>query len=238
MTDNAKRSDLGIDDGRPVSLELGPELTVELARAQLAAIVEGSDDAILTKDLNGIIKSWNRGAENLFGYTADEAIGRPVTMLIPLERHDEERDILGRIRRGERVHHYETIRRCKDGRHVDISLTVSPIRDATGEIVGASKVARDISEWRRAQEQQHLLLKEMQHRVKNIFALAGSLISLSAPRAKSPKELADMTRARLNALARAHTLTVLNPEPSQSKLRSANDPSRLAVGARDTIDRR
>ena len=113
---------------------------------QLASIVETSDDAIISKDLGGVIRTWNASAERLFGYTAAEVIGQPVTMLMPPERMDEEPGILARIRAGERIDHYETVRRRKDGSLFDISLTVSPLRDRTGRIVGASKIARDISE--------------------------------------------------------------------------------------------
>jgi len=115
----------------------------------LQAIVDSSEDAIISKDLNGIITSWNKGAERLFGYTADEAIGQPVTMLMPPDRIDEETGILARIRRGERVEHFETIRRRKDGRLLDISLTISPVKDVDGTIVGASKIARNITERKR-----------------------------------------------------------------------------------------
>jgi PAS domain S-box-containing protein len=117
-----------------------------------AAIVESSDDAIISKDLNGTIRSWNKGAERIFGYTPAEAIGKPVTMLMPPGKLDEEPNILGRIRRGERVDHYHTVRRHKNGSLVDISLTVSPIRDRAGTIVGASKIARDITDQKRANE--------------------------------------------------------------------------------------
>ena len=117
----------------------------EEASRRLAAIVESSDDAIVTKDLNGIITSWNQGAEQLFGYSADEIIGKPVNTLIPPDRYNEEPGILQRIRRGERIDHYETVRRRKDGSLVEISLTVSPVRDARGQIIGASKIARDIT---------------------------------------------------------------------------------------------
>jgi PAS domain S-box-containing protein len=117
----------------------------DLTRAHLAAIVESSDDAIVSKTLQSIILSWNRGAERLFGYSADEAIGQPITMLLPPDRLSEEQQIIDRIIRGDRIEHFETVRVCKDGRRIDISLTISPIRDAKGEIVGASKVARDIS---------------------------------------------------------------------------------------------
>jgi len=111
----------------------------------LAAIVQSSDDAIISKDLNGIITSWNKGAERLFGYSAEDTIGKSITILIPPERHHEEHTILGRIRGGNRIEHYETVRRRKDGSLIDISLTISPVRDAEGNVVGASKIARDIT---------------------------------------------------------------------------------------------
>jgi len=124
----------------------------EEALAYLAAIVESSDDAILSKDLNGVIQSCNGAAERMFGYSAAELVGRPITMLIPPDRQEEETAILERLRRGERIDHYETIRFAKDGRAVDVSLTISPIRDATGAIIGASKIARDISHRKQAEQ--------------------------------------------------------------------------------------
>jgi PAS domain S-box-containing protein len=178
-----------------------------LAAHHYQAIIESSEDAILSKDLHGLILSWNQGAERLFGYTSEEAVGRSVTMVIPLDRRDEEPKILEKIHRGERIEHFETVRQRKDGSAVDISLTISPIRNARGKIVGASKIARDITELKKARERQHLLLREMSHRVNNLFTLTGSIVSLSARSAKSPRELADSTRARLLALARAHALT-------------------------------
>ena len=117
----------------------------EVAKVRLAAIVESSDDAIISKDLNGVIASWNHGAEQLFGYRDSEIIGKPITLLIPPDRLDEEAMILARIGRGERIEHYETVRRRKDGSLLDISLSVSPIKDAKGRIIGASKIARDIT---------------------------------------------------------------------------------------------
>ena len=129
---------------------LGQESSTPDASRFLASIVEHSDDAIITKDLNGVITSWNKGAQRLFGYTPEEAIGQAVSMLIPQDRKNEEPEILARLRRGSRVDHYETIRRRKDGTHIHISLTVSPVRDAAGRIIGASKIARDISEIQRA----------------------------------------------------------------------------------------
>jgi PAS domain S-box-containing protein len=178
------------------------------------AIVESSDDAILSKDLDGIILSWNNGAERLFGFTPEEAIGEPVTIVIPLDRRDEEPAILDKIQRGERIHHFETVRQRKDGSLLDISLTISPIRDSRGKIIGASKIARDITELKKARERQHLLLREMSHRVKNLFALCGSIVGLSARSATSVDKLAASARERLSALARAHSLTFLHDADS------------------------
>jgi PAS domain S-box-containing protein len=138
----------------------------ERGALQLVSIVESSDDAIISKDLDGVIQTWNAAAEHLFGYTAEEAVGQPVTMLIPAERQDEEPGILARIRRGERIHHYETVRQRKDGSLVDISLTVSPVRDESGRIVGASKIARDITERKEVQ----LKLQQSEQRLQELLA--------------------------------------------------------------------
>lgn len=129
-----------------VTLDIGEQKKSVEVQQRLAAIVESSDDAIISKDLNGVIQSWNRGAERIFGYTAEEIVGRHIMMLAAPGRADEIPDILGRLARGERVDHYETQRQTKDGRIVTLSLTVSPIRDETGAIIGASKVARDVTE--------------------------------------------------------------------------------------------
>src|SRR5262245_36921546 len=123
-----------------------------LAEMALAAIVESSDDAIIGKTLEGVITSWNKGAERTFGYIADEIIGRPITVLIPPERHGEEQEILKRLRLGERIEHYVTTRVRKDGSPLVISLTISPIKESTGKIIGASKIARDITERQRSAE--------------------------------------------------------------------------------------
>jgi PAS domain S-box-containing protein len=142
-------------DGSVVHLAITRDITerekTERAALLLSAIVDSSDDAIVSKNLDGIITSWNHGAERLFGYTAAEAVGNPVTILIPPDRQQEEPGILARLRRGERVDHFETIRRRKDGTQLDISLTISPVRDRTGKIVGASKIARDITERKKAE---------------------------------------------------------------------------------------
>jgi PAS domain S-box-containing protein len=124
----------------------------ELAVARLAAIVQSSDDAIVAIDLNGVITSWNQGAEHLYGYAAQEAVGQPIAMLISPEGSEAEKNILERMRAGEHINHFETVRRRKDGSDVGISLTLSPIRDARGEVIGASRIARDVTERKRAEE--------------------------------------------------------------------------------------
>jgi PAS domain S-box-containing protein len=135
-------------------------------RARLASIVDSSDDAIASKTLEGIITSWNRGAERLFGYTAAEAVGQHISLIIPQDRKAEEHDVLARLGRGERIDHFETIRQAKDGRQVHISLTVSPIRDAKGHVIGASKVARDITGRIQAEEALRRAHEELEERVR------------------------------------------------------------------------
>ncbi|HEY5812368.1 MAG TPA: PAS domain S-box protein, partial [Terrimicrobiaceae bacterium] len=142
------------DKGTPTRVvgtiqDISDRKKAEDAMQRLAAIVESSEDAIISKDLNGIIMTWNKGAVRIFGYRPDEVLGKPITILIPLERHDEETEILRKIRRGDRVEHYETIRVRKNGARIDVSLTVSPLRDKSGVIIGASKIARDITERKR-----------------------------------------------------------------------------------------
>lgn len=146
-----------------------PPIAPEVAAHRLAAIVEFSDDAIVSKDLNGVIQSWNAGAERIFGYTAAEAIGRPITLVIPPELQHQEPLILSRIARGERIKRFETIRQRKDGTKFYVSLTVSPIRDSNGKVIGASKIGRDISDVRESLDRYELLLREMNHRVKNLL---------------------------------------------------------------------
>ena len=135
-------------------------------RARLAAIVDSSDDAIVSKTLDGVVTSWNRGAERLFGYTAAEAVGQHISLIIPANRKAEEDDVLARLRRGQRIEHFETVRQAKDGRQVYISLTVSPVRDAKGTIIGASKVARNITERIHAEEALRRANAELEERVR------------------------------------------------------------------------
>ena len=143
--------------------DLTHERLAEIARAHLASIVESSDDGIVSKTLDGTIRSWNRAAERLFGYTADEAVGQPVTLIVPPERVQEEQEILAKLRRGERIDHFETVRVAKSGRRIDVSLTISPIRNANGAIVGASKIARDISERKACDQAQQRAMGELKH---------------------------------------------------------------------------
>jgi PAS domain S-box-containing protein len=141
----------------------------------LAAIVASSDDAIVSKNLDGIITSWNKSAERIFGYAPEEAIGRHITLLIPPERHAEESDILARLRRGERVDHFQTVRRRKDGSLFDVSLTISPVRDSAGSVVGASKVARDIT----GQKQAERALRESEQRFRVITDASPVMVWMS-----------------------------------------------------------
>jgi PAS domain S-box-containing protein len=172
----------------------------------LAAIVESSDDAIVSKNLDGIITSWNKGAERIFGYTAEEAVGQPITILIPQDRQDEERRILTRIRRGERIDHFETVRQRKNASLIAVSLAVSPVKDAEGVIVGASKIARDISEQKRAQEQIATLAREAEHRSKNLLANVQATVKLS--QADTLDGLKQAIEGRIRALAIVHSLFV------------------------------
>jgi len=185
-------------------VDLSDRKSSEESARRLAAIVQSSDDAIVSKDLSGIISSWNAGATRLFGFSADEVIGKSIMVIIPPERANEEQSILARLRRGERIDHFETVRRRKDGKLIDVSLTVSPIHGANGRVIGASKIARDITERKHAQEQQRLLLGEIMHRVKNTLATVQAIATRTLRRA--PAEERDAFTARLHALSKAHDL--------------------------------
>ncbi len=140
---------------RPPGRDASPDNAAsrpEQQAAWLAELVSSSNDAIIGKNLKGIVTSWNRGAQRLFGYRADEAIGRSILFIIPPDHQPEEKSILARIAAGKHVNHYETVRRCKNGRRIEVSITVSPIKDATGRIIGASKIARDISERKKSEQ--------------------------------------------------------------------------------------
>jgi PAS domain S-box-containing protein len=170
----------------------------------LASIIESSDDAIISKNLDGVITSWNSGAERVFGYSASEAIGQPITLVIPQDRQSEEREILTRMRRGERIDHFETVRQRKNGSLIVVSLTVSPVKDANGKIVGASKIARDITEQKKNQELIVTLAREAEHRSKNLLANAMATVNLS--QSNSPEGLKEVIAGRIQALANVCSL--------------------------------
>jgi PAS domain S-box-containing protein len=172
----------------------------------LASIVQSSDDAIVSKNLDGIITSWNKGAERVFGHTAEEAIGQPITIVIPEDRQSEEREILTRIRRGERIDHFETIRQRKHGSLIVVSLTISPVKDAEGKVVGASKIARDITEQKQSQQHVTTLAREAEHRSKNLLASVQAAVNLS--QSETPEGLKRAIEGRIRALANVHSLFV------------------------------
>ena len=189
-----------------VLVNLGDRKQAEAVAARLAAIVTSSDDAIISKTLAGIITSWNAGATRIFGYEADEIIGQHITRLIPAELQDEESVIISKLKAGERIDHFETVRVAKDGRRLDISLTVSPMRGESGQVIGASKVARDITEKKQAEKLQQLLVEELNHRVKNTLATVQAIANQSLIRAKSQRDFVTSFSGRLQALAKLHTL--------------------------------
>ena len=189
-----------------VTRNLTESKLAEQQSRSLASIVETSDDAIISKSLDGVIASWNKGAERIFGYTAEEAIGQPITFIIPEDRLDEERTILTRIRRGERIEHYETVRRHKHGSLIVVSLSVSPVRNAEGKVIGASKIARDITEQKRSQEQIATLAGEAEHRSRNLLAIVQATVHL--PQSETPTGLKQAIEGRIQALANVQSLFV------------------------------
>lgn len=173
----------------------------------LAAIVDSSHDAIVSKDLKGIVTSWNRGAQLVFGYSAEEMIGQSILKVIPDGRQAEEQMILDRIGRGDRIDHYETVRRRKDGELIHVSLTISPIRGQGGRIVGASKIARDVTERYRAEQTQRLLMRELNHRSKNLLAIVEAMVRKTAS-TTAPADLVARLSQRLQALSAIQNLLV------------------------------
>ena len=170
----------------------------------LAAIVDSSDDAILSVDLGSTITSWNRGAQRLLQYTPAEAVGRPIMILVPADRREDEPAIIERVSRGERIDHYETLRRRKDGSLIEVSLTVSPIRNAEGQIIGASKIARDITHRKRKEAQLAMLARETEHRARNLLSTVQACVQLS--RADTPERLKLVIAGRIHALAKVISL--------------------------------
>jgi len=179
-----------------------------LVAARLAAIVDSSFDAIISKDLNSIITSWNPAAEHFFGYKAEEVIGKSIRILIPESHQSEEDEIISRVRAGEVVESFETLRVRKDGSFIPVSLTVSPIKDENGRIVGASKIARDITVSRDNERRIRLLLREVNHRVKNQYAVMMSIIRETAKRTQSVEEFQRQINERIASLASSHDVLV------------------------------
>ena len=197
---------------------------VDQASGLLAAIVDSSDDAIVSKNLDGVITSWNRGAERLFGYKAEEAVGQHITMLIPRKRHREEIAILERLRRGERVDHFETVRVRKDRRLIDVSLSISPVKDSSGRIIGASKVAREITERKRAEK----ALSEAARQQKALFHLAEELL-----RTESMEQIYDAALTAILAASGCDRASILLSDESGVmrfvSWRGLSEPYRRAV---------
>lgn len=211
------------------------ETEIELAR--LAAIVASSNDAIVSKDLGGIINSWNAAAEQIFGYTAEEIIGRSITTIIPAELHSEEAQIIGKIRLGERVEHFDTVRMTKDGRRIDVSITVSPLRNSRGEIVGASKIARDVTERKRNEELREILVNELNHRTKNLLATVQAIAAQTFGAIPDAVDQLALFRQRIGAIALSQDLLTRNGwsgAPLRSMLEAVlgpfrGDPYRLEI---------
>jgi PAS domain S-box-containing protein len=195
-----------ITGGLNVLIDLTARQRGDLEAAKLAAIVSSSDDAIVSKGLDGIITSWNQGATNIFGYSEDEMIGTSIMRIIPEELRSEEAQIIAKLRAGERVRHFETARVTKDGRRIDVSLTISPILDWAGRVVGASKVARDITDKKQSEEMRKLLTNELDHRVKNTLATVQSIASHTLRESENTPSFVKAFSGRVQALAKAHSL--------------------------------
>ena len=188
------------DDTQDAYSSPATEPTPDARALFLAAVVDSSDDAIITKTLDGTITSWNTSAGRLLGYTAAEIIGQPITVLIPPDRWEEERNIIQNLRAGNRIEHYETVRVTKDGRLIDVALTISPVRDQTGQIVGASKILRDITERKRIERELQELLAERDQILESERAARGQAERLSASKDEFLALLSHELRTPLNAI--------------------------------------
>ncbi len=225
---NTRVSILRQDTGRPeqfigVVEDITALKQTEQLRSRLAAVIESSDDAIITKTLEGIILTWNPGAQRIFGYAAHEIVGKPVTVLMPPDHVNEEPAILERLRRGERIEHYETVRMRKDGERIDISLTVSPIRDGLGRIVGASKIARDITRQKRAEE----ALRE-QSRVLELLDAAGRVIASKLDLQAVLQTVTDIATAVTGATYGAFFYNIINERGDAYRLYALSGAPREA----------
>jgi PAS domain S-box-containing protein len=213
-----------------IATDITDRKQLETASRYLAAIVESSDDAIISKDLNGIITSWNNGAERIFGYTADEIIGKPVATLTAPDRLDEMPDILSKIRQGRRVDHYETRRRRKDGQIIDVSLTVSPVRDAAGQIVGASKIARNITDRKRAEQEHAVLLSREQEarRTAELLNQVALRLAVQLDVHKLVQEVTDIATALVGAEIGSFFHNVINEKGESYMLYTGSGAAREA----------
>ena len=191
-----------------VDIDITEQKRTAEAERRLAAIVEFSQDAIASKGLDGTVTSWNPAAERMFGYSAQEMIGRPIMTIIPESHRHEEDMILARIRLGERVEPFDTVRRHKSGRLVQISLTVSPLLSTDGTIIGASKIARDITDRKEAEQRINTLMGELSHRVKNQYAVILSMLRETGRHVGSLEEFERLIRERVVALSRSHDLLI------------------------------
>jgi two-component system CheB/CheR fusion protein len=203
----AYRSTNNVIDGAVVTfVDITERKLHEQDRSRLAAIVESSKDAIISYDLDGIINSWNRGAEDLYGYSASKALGQAVSLLLGGDLPDGWPQLQARLEEGEQMADVDRFRIAKDGRRIDVSLTISPVREGDGRIVGASLVARDISERKAAEQKAALLMGELDHRVKNILAIVSAVVSQTLKGGTSPEKFAADVESRVEAIAKAHSL--------------------------------
>jgi PAS domain S-box-containing protein len=226
------------DDGGKVigAINTLIEDTTSDTEMRLSALVESTTDAIVSKDLCGTINSWNPAAERLFGYAAEEAVGMPVTRLIPDDRLVEERVIIDRISGGEAVETYETLRRRKDGSLVPVELSVSPMKNAAGQVFGASKIARDITARKETEHRIRMLMREVNHRVKNQYSVILSMIRETGRRLRDPKDFERQIRERIMALSASHDLLVTDDwkgttifELVLAQLKPFNDEGRVSI---------
>jgi PAS domain S-box-containing protein len=220
--------------GAKTHRDVTERIQAELAKSRLAAIVESSDDAIISKTLDGIVTSWNRGAQEIYGYSAEEIVGKPISVLAPPERYNEIPDILEKVRRGERLDHYETVRLKKDGDRINVSITVSPITDSAGNVVGASTIARDITERKRAEEaveQSELLYRTVvEQATENIFLVEVETRRIVESNPAFQKTLG-YTEKELRSLT-LYDIVAADRESIDMNIRRSAEQRRLFIGER------